>query len=243
MSSTGAHALIAAASESPYVRLCDLRNGAFAQSFIAHQSGSSAVAWSPQKPYELASGGLDGKLRVWDIRQTSSHVHEFGSSRKNGCAHDSIVSGLLIADDGLCLFSTGSDRRVCAWNIALPRSPMFDIGTGVDGGSNTSSINTVEMALTPGPNGTTSGAVLFIPSGNSRTVLAVSACTGEQLAQLDGHFGPSLTAAWQSTGNELYTGGTDSNVIAWCAREVLGRDQTELRVDSWSDNDANEDSA
>ncbi|KAJ2538302.1 hypothetical protein GGF49_005999, partial [Coemansia sp. RSA 1853] len=68
-------------------------------------------------------------------------------------------------------------------------------------------------------------------------VLAVDVCTGEVITRLDAHFASVTCAAWRPSFGELYTGGTDSNVVAWSVREVLGSTQAVLRTDTWSDSE------
>jgi DNA excision repair protein ERCC-8 len=64
-----------AAVASPYVRevkLLDLRSGAASHSLTGHSGGIQAVQWSPASPHILATGGLDGCVRLWDIRKAGS---------------------------------------------------------------------------------------------------------------------------------------------------------------------------
>jgi DNA excision repair protein ERCC-8 len=64
-----------AAVASPYVRevkLLDLRSGAASHSLTGHSGGVQAVQWSPASPHILATGGLDGCVRLWDIRKAGS---------------------------------------------------------------------------------------------------------------------------------------------------------------------------
>ncbi|KAJ2476763.1 hypothetical protein IWW56_004732 [Coemansia sp. RSA 2131] len=241
MSPTGGHALIAAGCDSPYIRLCDLRSGAFAQSLLAHESACTAVGWSPVHAYMLASGGTDGRLRLWDIRQAGSHVCDFGNSESSTCAHDGGINGLLFAEDGQRLVSAGSGHCARVWNTASPQTPTVEIQTGAKNGNvrtnTTLSTKTVEMTLTTAADGTTSTKVLFIPSTSTCEVLAVDVCTGEVIIRLDAHFASVTCAAWRPSFGELYTGGTDSNVVAWSVREVLGSTQAVLRTDTWSDSE------
>ncbi|KAJ2568595.1 hypothetical protein GGH19_005483 [Coemansia sp. RSA 1807] len=241
MSPTGAHALIAAGCESPYIRLCDLRSGAFAQSLLAHESASMAVDWSPVDAYMLASGGTDGRLQLWDIRQAGSHVCDFGNSESNTCAHDGSINGLLFTDDGQRLVSAGFDHCARVWNTASPQTPTVEIQTGAENDkprtSTTLSTKTVEMALTTATDGTTSTKVLFIPSTSTCEVLVVDVCTGEVITRLDAHFASVTCAAWRPSFGELYTGGADSNVVAWSMREVLDSTQAALRTNAWSDSE------
>jgi DNA excision repair protein ERCC-8 len=64
-----------AAVASPYVpeaKLLDLRSGAASHSLVGHSGGIQAVKWSPASAHILATGGLDGCVRLWDIRKAGS---------------------------------------------------------------------------------------------------------------------------------------------------------------------------
>jgi DNA excision repair protein ERCC-8 len=67
------HALVAVGSEAPTIRLLDLNTGAAAHSLVGHAAGgTAAVGWAPNDEYLLASGGMDGTVRLWDIRMAQS---------------------------------------------------------------------------------------------------------------------------------------------------------------------------
>lgn len=74
------HLLVACGTQHPAVRLVDLRSGAAVQSLVAPgQVGGSAgavlaVAWSPRHEHVLASGTVDGAVRIWDVRRASGLV-------------------------------------------------------------------------------------------------------------------------------------------------------------------------
>jgi DNA excision repair protein ERCC-8 len=73
MELSGYHCL--AAVGSPYVRavkLLDVRSGAASHSLVGHSGGIQALKWSPVSEHILASGGLDGCVRLWDIRKAGS---------------------------------------------------------------------------------------------------------------------------------------------------------------------------
>ncbi|KAJ2610292.1 hypothetical protein H4S08_003667 [Coemansia sp. RSA 1365] len=216
MSPTGAHALVAAASESAYVRLCDLRTGAFAQSLMVSQAGTNAVAWSPTHPSVLVSGGNDGIPKLWDIRQTRSHLLDFGADTLH--AHEGGLNGLLFTEDGQRLISTGADPHVYVWDVDTPKSPITDVACNSgqpNSGSRTTgcgAVSSCEMALTAAVDGTIGLEVLFRPCGDT-TVSATDITSGRQLALLDGHFAPTICAAWRPGHKELYTSGADSNIL------------------------------
>lgn len=63
------HTLIAVAAAAAAVRLLDLGSGAAAQELIGHVGAACyAVAWSTRDENLLASGGVDGQVRLWDVR-------------------------------------------------------------------------------------------------------------------------------------------------------------------------------
>ncbi|KAI9466543.1 WD40-repeat-containing domain protein [Coemansia mojavensis] len=229
MSPLGAHALIAAASESSYIRLCDLKSGAFTHSMLAHQSGCIALAWSPQQPYMLASGGDDGSIKLWDIRQTSSVL--FGDNPGTNSARNGAISSLLFTGDGQRLVSIGEDGLICTWNTVCPQKPEVSVNSEASTYAKAIPVKAIEVARAT----TAATDVVFVPGPSG--ILAVDVYTGEQLARLDGHFAQTRCAVWRPVANELYTGGTDSNIIIWNICETLDAGQTDLRADSWSEAD------
>lgn len=80
MSPVASHLLVACGTQHPAVRLVDLRSGAAVQSLVAPGAGGGAagavlaVAWSPRHEHVLASGTIDGAVRIWDVRRASGLV-------------------------------------------------------------------------------------------------------------------------------------------------------------------------
>lgn len=143
MSSTGEHALVATATDNPLIRLLDLRTTSTTHTLKGHMAGSvQSVKWSPTDAHILASGGSDGTIRLWDIRQSRSCVdvldmhrtrpdnergksprvgrgeHGFGFNAKV-VSHMGTVNGLLWLRNGRALISAGTDDAVRLWK--LPR--------------------------------------------------------------------------------------------------------------------------
>lgn len=54
------------------VRLVDIRSGASSHSLVGHEEGITCLQWSPASDVILASGSLDGTIRLWDIRKPGS---------------------------------------------------------------------------------------------------------------------------------------------------------------------------
>ena len=55
------HSLIATATESPFISLCDVATGTSSQILSGHQSAVWCVCWSPINSFHLFSGGVDGR--------------------------------------------------------------------------------------------------------------------------------------------------------------------------------------
>ncbi|KAI9500251.1 WD40-repeat-containing domain protein [Coemansia spiralis] len=263
LSPTGTHALIAAANESAYIRLCDLRTASSTQQLLAHQSGSTALAWSPFQPYILASGGSDGMLKLWDIRQSDSCVSVFGyippvpshkSSNKGESpnrAHIGAVRSISFSTISDRIISTGSDSRVRVWRTNVDRLPSLLLAdfsansVDTEGGSKAGHDNshnkswstcTLEPSLTSILDGTAESEIMFYPN-NDKTIAVIEVMTGRHISTLHGHFAPVQCTAWRTKHMELYSSGADNDIFVWCppAAENLTDEQIATRVDSWSD--------
>lgn len=143
MSLTGEHALVATATDHPLIRLLDLRTTSTTHTLKGHMAGSvQSVKWSPTDAHTLASGGSDGTIRLWDIRQSRSCVdvldmHRTKPDNERGenpnvargglgfgfnakvVSHMGTVNGLLWLRNGRALISAGTDDAVRLWK--LPR--------------------------------------------------------------------------------------------------------------------------
>ncbi|KAI8320279.1 WD40 repeat-like protein [Martensiomyces pterosporus] len=250
MSPTGAHTLIAAVNESAYIRLCDLRTGSFAQSFLAHQTGAMAIAWSPAQPFVLASGGNDGKLKLWDIRRSDTQLFSFdrlnsalantsnngGSSGGDTCvAHEAAVNSVMFTNDGGGIISAGHDSKIQLWSTGSMRNALVTY----QGTPQNSAPQAIEMAQTSAADGAAGNGVLFFPSSDC-SVSMFELNTGKPVASLSGHFEPSTCAVWRPGSLELYSSGCDGEIIAWClpAGDMLSKEQADIRQDCWSDSNS-----
>ncbi|KAJ3414760.1 DNA excision repair protein ERCC-8 [Chytridiales sp. JEL 0842] len=125
------HSLIAAASEQPRIRLCDMRTGAFSHTLTGHTASVFTVAWSPRDEYVLASGGADMSIRFWDIRKAKACVMSLDQHKTNTASPASET------------FST-SENLKGKKKIAMMISNAFNPSTEVDGskhGAHTGTVN------------------------------------------------------------------------------------------------------
>ena len=56
------------------ISLVDLRSGASSHRLRGHDHGISSLSWSPTSSVVLASGCIDGSIRLWDIRKSGSRA-------------------------------------------------------------------------------------------------------------------------------------------------------------------------
>lgn len=165
ISPTADHLLVACGTAHPAVRLVDLRSSAAVQSLVAPGQvgiGGGAVlslAWSPRQEHVLASGSLDGAVRLWDVRRASSLLglldqeDSLGLMRRgnntgsgNGSkatergyrisakAHSGPVNGLTWTDDGAYIVSAGHDRRIRVWDATTGANTLANFGPSIKNG-------------------------------------------------------------------------------------------------------------
>jgi DNA excision repair protein ERCC-8 len=60
--------------DDSFVRLVDIRSGASSHSLVGHEKGINCLEWSPSCDVVVASGSLDGTIRLWDIRKSGSRA-------------------------------------------------------------------------------------------------------------------------------------------------------------------------
>lgn len=156
--------LVACGTAHPAIRLVDLRTGASIQSLVAPgQVGAGggavlALAWSPRHEHVLASGNLDGAVKIWDVRRASGPVglldqeDSLGLERRGGGgniegstirsrsirasarAHHGPVNGLTWTDDGAYVVSAGHDERIRVWDAATGANTLAAFGPGIRNG-------------------------------------------------------------------------------------------------------------
>lgn len=82
-----------------------------------------SLSYNPNKPWHLASGGDDYRVKIWDARKTAApvkildgHTHWVTSVAFNPC-HDQLV------------LSGGSDARVNLWRVSsVSSAPLLELG-------------------------------------------------------------------------------------------------------------------
>lgn len=137
--SSSSSPLIAVASEGHVIRLCDPICGSAAIPLSGHKSGVACLDWCPGSEYVLASGGMDGSVKIWDIRNGGSRsqlvsfdwrqeniglASRAGKAGKkflmtdNVRAHEGAVMSMKYSSCGSFLATAGNDRFVRLWSAA-----------------------------------------------------------------------------------------------------------------------------
>lgn len=197
------HLLVACATQHSSVRLVDLKSGSALQSLAAHGGAVLAVAWSPRHEHVLASGHMDGKVRIWDVRRAGGVIamldqedslgvthrfqHTLASgqswkasrhSRASARAHDDAVNGLYWTDDGKYLVSAGLDRRIQVWDAGTGANTLASFGSSIQNRQ----AGTVNMFVAPSGCTRGRGDLLFWP--NEQEILVLDMHEGTLVTRL-----------------------------------------------------------
>lgn len=123
------HLLVACATQHPIIRLTDLRTGSSTQSLAGHRGAVLNVCWHPRIGHVLASAGVDGTVRLWDVRKSAGSLGvlnlqdsigvtgtdgmgQGGRPPHAGKAHEGPVNGLTWTDDGEYVVTAGHDQKI-----------------------------------------------------------------------------------------------------------------------------------
>lgn len=247
LSPIASHLLVACATQHPTVRLIDLRSGSSTHSLAGHHGALLSVAWSPKLGHILASGGVDGTVRLWDIRKSSGSLGVLdmedstgiggfdglgrgARTRDRGKAHQGTVNGITWTDDGSYLISAGHDERVRVWDVASGANTLASFGPMLKNSHlSTLPLVTSPISLTPARK-----ELLFYP--NEKELLMFELHEGKLLKRLK--VGGSAVAAvrsrigersvknritalvWRSAVDGIYSAHSDGQIRAWVPRTV-----------------------
>ena len=113
------------ATQRNEVLLADLRSGSRTHELRGHSGSVLTVKWSPYHEFQLASGSMDNRLLMWDVRASRSCLFSMDQNNGRNCsnidqttAHNGYVHGISFSSSGLFLVSVGTDGRMRLWNTA-----------------------------------------------------------------------------------------------------------------------------
>lgn len=251
--------LVACATQHPSVRLVDLRTSAATHSLAGHSAGAvMSVAWSPVEEHILASGGVDGTVRFWDVRRSvgmlgqldmSDSIGILGADKRGlgarqntqGKAHASVVNGVTWTNDGKHVITTGHDERIRVWDTHTGANTLANFGPMV----RNRHLSTLLPVVTPTGLVPDRDAMLFFP--NEGEILMYEMLEGKLLKRLKAPsnvpVNQSASAAvrniknrvsalaWRMHDMELVSAHGDGTVRSWRPRTTVDAlmDEQELK--------------
>lgn len=258
------HLLVACATQHPAIRLVDLRSGASTHALAGHQGAVLSTDWSPKDEHILASGGVDGTVRLWDIRRSSGSLgvldledaigvegeDGLGKNarlRDRGKAHVGACNGVVWKDDGKFIVTAGHDERVRVWNTTVGADSLSHFGPII----RNSYTATLLPLLTPS---TVSGNILLYP--NEKEILMFDMFEGTlfkrlrspsaTIAQGSGSAGQrnirarTTSLAWKSHDIAFYSAHSDGKIQEWRPRTEAEADLDKDEIEGIDDSEDNE---
>ncbi|GIY04002.1 DNA excision repair protein ERCC-8, partial [Caerostris extrusa] len=210
-------ALIAVALEHPHVLLLDPRSGSRSHELRGHGKATVAVRWSPSSEYLLATGCLDGRILLWDIRSANGYLTALDqysiSSNKSDLvkAHNGCIKCMNFTDDGLYLVSLGADQ-LRLWDVVLHKNTLVNFGR----------VDNFNAQLKMDISYVSSLPFLFVP--NSSSISVYDLFSGIEVKSLSAHFHSVTSCVFRSSTCQLYSAGHDQNILLWtpdCEKEFL----------------------
>lgn len=252
------HLLVACATQHPNVRLVDLRSGSAAQALPGHHGAIMSVVWSPKDEYILASGGLDGTVRFWDVRRSAAQLGcldmedsigimgydglgQGARSRDRGRAHMGPVNGLAWTDDGKHLVSASHDEKIRVWNVIKGANTLANFGPLI----RNRDLRRNVPCLVPAELTAHGSEALAI--ANEKEIMMFEMFEGKLMKRMrapgvayTGHSSTSATQktkvldlAWRTHTVELYSAHGDGSIRAWKPRtaEDVQADEEEREIE------------
>lgn len=187
------------------------------QSLSGHGGAVLSASWSPRHEHVLASGSVDGTVRIWDVRRAggaigmldledslglyyngllgtdSSGTQIIRRSRLSAKAHAAPVNGLAWTDDGNYIVSAGHDRRIRVWDAATGRNTLASFGPSIQN----SQLSGITMFTSPKGVTPPGKELLFWP--NESEILVMDLHEGNIITRLR-PAGPSMAGVRSASG-------------------------------------------
>ena len=243
--------LIACGTQHSNVRLVDPDSRNAAQSLAGHNGAVLSVAWSPVDGNILASAGVDGSVRLWDIRRAAACLGVLDlddsvglagrdglgtgtRSRQQGRAHVGPANGVVWTDDARYLVTTGHDERARVWELDTAANTLAHFGPTIKNDH----LSEVLPLIIPASLGQSHERVMMYPSGID--VLVFDLLEGMLIKRLRSHSPVVAQAtksggqrnvqsrisglAWRTGHVECYSAHTDGFIRAWKPRTEIDAD-------------------
>ncbi|OLL25250.1 DNA excision repair protein ERCC-8 [Neolecta irregularis DAH-3] len=219
--SVSASGVVACGAEYPQIRLCDLRTGGSTHHLVAHRGQVFALQWSPRNEYILSSGGMDGTIRLWDIRRAAgclASLDQHNSGELLGAmntGHTGACNGLQFTSDGIHLISLGHDERIRVWDLVNGRNTLVGYPPIIRNRfmrNMNPCITDIRSVETP---------LIFVPSDDGY-LLEFQLFEGALVKKAFGVNGRLTSVTGRVGEEEIYTGASDGNILRWRTPPPLG---------------------
>lgn len=155
-SQPGSTLLIAVGTSEQSVRLVDLRSGLATQGLPGHTDAVLSVSWAPHRPHLLASGSVDNRVIIFDVRRgghnsaiatlnmddpvgliapgSGAAPASFESRpafSRHARAHNGPVTGVRWTSNGSHIVTTGQDSRIRVWDAGTGANTLAHFGPRV----------------------------------------------------------------------------------------------------------------
>lgn len=145
------------------------------------------------------------------------------SSQDRATAHYGAVTGLKISEDGMYLFSAGSDSRLRLWDIESGCNTLVNFET-----VRLQTNKPLQLSVSE------DSALVFVPC--MTVVKAFDFWSGKTHFTFRGHYEYVNCCCYSALDQELYTGGNDRQILVWSPFISYEADEETTRdEDSWSD--------
>ena len=222
-------------------------DGEFRASFEGHTNSVHDLAFKPRS-YVLASGSIDGTIRIWNMR-SERHVRTLRG-------HRSEIFSVAWSPNGRTLASASRDGTVRLWNpdnganlstlhghgqtvwsVAFSPDGRTLASGGQDGtihlwNPRTGNLITTLRGHTGGvhsiafhPNGQ-----LFVSGSHDHTIRLWNPRTGDLIATLRGHTSGVESVAFHPNGRTLISGSQDGTIRLWRASTVDIIDPSQIGI-------------
>ncbi|CDK24289.1 unnamed protein product [Kuraishia capsulata CBS 1993] len=232
ISDSNSQPLLACGNDTPMIRLLDLRSTSTSHTLSGHKGRVLAVKWSPTNSNILASGGIDGNVRLWDVRRGNSCIYDFNANdtieddtsesfaikrrklSEDNRAHDGAVNGLLFNESGNKIVTCGLDEKIRVWDLTSPSRPLNELVNFGPLVRNKFSQH-LEMALSPRTE--TEMQFLWFPNDNGE-ILVFRVIDGKLIARLSQGSDAKRVTCVKYGGNRscrYFSGNLDGSLNIW----------------------------
>ena len=241
---------MAVASEGHAIHILDPACDGAAVKMVGHKSGVTSVDWCPASEFVLASGSLDGSVKLWDIRcgGSRSQLASFDWRQENlemidtARAHEGAVMCVKYTAWGDFLVTTGNDRTLRLWSAAPGSKNVGAMKKQTHAGCfsrlpyqillcTSSGSSIADTVMVPDD----SGLVSIFDLHGTTSAGAVHSLKGHVTGM------PVTGLAWRQPSQEVITAARDGLILSWASTPEDGSESdertAEIKHDDWSDDD------